>query len=383
MISKSFKLLITVCFCSLVLLVIPNLLQAQGQCAGFPDVDGDDNFCSAIEYAKKINVITGQSSGEFGYDQVLNRAEAAAVLVRYLDISLPTEFSEISKFKDVKKSEWYAPHFEILLKRGIFKGYPDGTLKPAGNLNKAEWITLWYRTLEFAGSKQEQSIKDVVKDKSTEWFRFYLNDAVSNGFITLNAGKFEPDKGQVRQLVADLIYRSKDASANPPILEGDSSGQGIDGSKLGLLAGNDELKNYADVMVGNQFSDAPNNATVVELSDNDSLTDVFSKSLSAMSKTNDLVVWDVNSLSASGRNRLLDGLITFAAYLDRFEQVQKIGDTYYQLKVLDFDMHVLWNQSIPANLKSGTVGVFANGVLLSDSDFQRDSLILPVIIWNN
>lgn len=66
MISKSFKLLITVCFCSLVLLVIPNLLQAQGQCAGFPDVDGDDNFCSAIEYAKKLMLLLDKVQESLG-----------------------------------------------------------------------------------------------------------------------------------------------------------------------------------------------------------------------------------------------------------------------------------------------------------------------------
>jgi hypothetical protein len=188
-------------------------------CAGYPDVHFSSDFCSAITYVQRKEILTGQGSGEYLPDAILTRAEAAAVLVRYLDLSLPSSYPLLDRFPDVDLSQWYAPYFEVLLQRNIFEGYPDGTLRPGGSLAKSEWLKLWYATQGIQGSLViNPTVVDVPNASGHDWYRFYLYDAIENNYIDVPTGYFFPADGQKRKFVADLIYKF-DQMSRPNVID--------------------------------------------------------------------------------------------------------------------------------------------------------------------
>lgn len=194
------------------------LLQEQG-CAGYPDVGTSDRYCEAIEHVQSLEVMTGQGDGRFLPDNTLTRAEAAAVLVRYLNEEPATSRNNISRFADADNSAWYAGYFDVLIARNIFQGYPDGTLKPGRTLTRAEWLKLFYVTQSRPGDSTERHLDDVPIRPDTDWYRDYLNDAVANDLIELNDNRFYPGDGQKRELVADLIHRLDNLDTDVPEIE--------------------------------------------------------------------------------------------------------------------------------------------------------------------
>ncbi|MFA6549875.1 MAG: S-layer homology domain-containing protein, partial [Candidatus Gracilibacteria bacterium] len=47
----------------------------------------------------------------------------------------------IAPFKDVKTTDYFAPYVDALKAEGILGGYLNGTFKPSGSLNRAEFAT--------------------------------------------------------------------------------------------------------------------------------------------------------------------------------------------------------------------------------------------------
>jgi len=183
-------------------------------CGNYPDVSQDDPYCPAIEYVQSLKIMEGQGDGRFMPEATLSRAEAAAVLVRYLNLDVPTTRDYISKFADADTNTWYSGYFDALIKKQIFEGYPDKTLRPGNTLNKAEWLKLFYVTQARSGSNVEKHVADVAINVDTDWYRKYVNDALENNLLDLNAGGFGPSAGQKRKLVADLIYRADGKSVD-------------------------------------------------------------------------------------------------------------------------------------------------------------------------
>jgi len=105
-------------------------------CGNYPDVSQDDPYCPAIEYVQSLKIMEGQGDGRFMPEATLSRAEAAAVLVRYLNLDVPTTRDYISKFADADTNTWYSGYFDALIKKQIFEGYPDKTLRPGNTLKR-------------------------------------------------------------------------------------------------------------------------------------------------------------------------------------------------------------------------------------------------------
>jgi hypothetical protein len=61
-----------------------------------------------------------------------------------LEVDLPDDDSvDVSMFKDVSKSDWFAPMVSQNYKDGILAGYPDGTFKPENTVNLAEFAKMY------------------------------------------------------------------------------------------------------------------------------------------------------------------------------------------------------------------------------------------------
>lgn len=108
----------------------------------FDDVSADDPYAKWIVKAAELEIINGYPDGTFGPDLVINRAEVLKILLRSSQLfearineidelrQLYSDSAPKLKFKDATDEEaWFYDYLWYGARRGIIKGYSDGTAK--------------------------------------------------------------------------------------------------------------------------------------------------------------------------------------------------------------------------------------------------------------
>lgn len=96
-----------------------------------------------IREVTSTGLMKGYRNGTFGPNKMITRAEMAAVVVRWMDLS--GDFS--SPFTDTK-GHWSAENIALVQKAGYMKGMPNGSFGPDQYLSRAEAVTLINRVLK-------------------------------------------------------------------------------------------------------------------------------------------------------------------------------------------------------------------------------------------
>ena len=95
-------------------------------------------------------------------------------------------------------------------------GYPDGNVKPSGNITRAEVATIFFRLLtedvRTANSTQSNSLSDVSRG---QWFNHAISTLSSMGIVKGNPdGTFDPDAPITRAEFAAIAARFDDKNTN-------------------------------------------------------------------------------------------------------------------------------------------------------------------------
>ena len=95
-------------------------------------------------------------------------------------------------------------------------GYPDGNVKPGGNITRAEVATIFFRQLtedvRTANSTQSNSLSDVSRG---QWFNHAISTLSSMGIVKGNPdGTFDPDAPITRAEFAAIAARFDDKNTN-------------------------------------------------------------------------------------------------------------------------------------------------------------------------
>ncbi|MDP2211184.1 MAG: S-layer homology domain-containing protein [Candidatus Aquicultor sp.] len=101
----------------------------------FPDVSSAHWVSPYVEAAKESNIISGDAAGNFRPDVIINRAEAAEIVVNAAGAN---ENASGDLFSDVASDFWAYVPIMTARNSGIINGYPDGTFRPTGNASRAE-----------------------------------------------------------------------------------------------------------------------------------------------------------------------------------------------------------------------------------------------------
>lgn len=169
----------------------------------FSDLPEDHAYYSAVSYLVNEGVVTGYPDGTFRPDQTVSRVEAIKFIFEGLNQEILTGNLP---FSDTDKSQWYGGYLYTAYNKGVVDGYTDGTFKPANTVNKAEFYKILFNGMGVDVNPEvtKNPYKDVPK---TEWYAPYIAYAKDLGIIDPGVNYLEPDKGMSRGEVAYAIYK--------------------------------------------------------------------------------------------------------------------------------------------------------------------------------
>ncbi len=138
----------------------------------FPDVRDDHENAQSINFLTSQKVVAGYPDGTFKPDGEINRAELTKMIVA-------SELTpDAKKYKDCfpdVKNEWFAPFVCYAKEQGWVAGYPDGTFKPEQSVNRAEALKIIFE-VSFNGKNIDQKAKNTLPlDVDTDdWYASYF-----------------------------------------------------------------------------------------------------------------------------------------------------------------------------------------------------------------
>ncbi len=158
----------------------------------FPDVQGNHENEKAINYLTEKNIINGYPDGTFKPDGEINRAELTKMIVAVNIIPDASEYKNC--FPDVKE-EWFAPFICYAKEQGFVQGYEDGTFKPEQNINRAEALKIILEVIFDEINEDEVLENNNVLDIDTSaWYLKYFVFADNRDLLDKQHIKEEGDK---------------------------------------------------------------------------------------------------------------------------------------------------------------------------------------------
>ncbi len=157
----------------------------------------------SIEAVKDAGVMTGYADGTFRPESPINRAEALTILFRTKNMDIgDTEY--VRNFSDVPRDAWFADAVNTAVAEGWINGYEDGSFRPENPINNAEWATLLQRA--FSIESDEDNVPSFSDVPARIWFGDPVAAMYANGLIrTDRSSFFHPEAGVTRASAAWTI----------------------------------------------------------------------------------------------------------------------------------------------------------------------------------
>ncbi len=170
----------------------------------FWDVDETDPHYYAVLHAYNTGVFDGYADGSFRPYDYINRAELAKVIMFSFTYVIYDNPGNNFGFWDLDTEAWYIPYLYSAYLNGVLSGYPDGSLKPADTVNRAELLKIF---LEAAVVPLEGCTEDIYLDvKAGDWYCKYAKFAQDYGLMGADYGFFYGEDSMTRGDVAELFF---------------------------------------------------------------------------------------------------------------------------------------------------------------------------------
>lgn len=185
------KILSAILLGLLATLPLTNVSASTESDTSFSDLSSDDPSLEAIEWMAEEDIVGGYPDGTFQSTNPINRAEFMKIVVESI-IDNPTGSN---CFPDVGE-EWFAKYVCYAKEIGLISGYPDGTFKPANEINFAEASKVITKALEIEG---------ITLEENDPWYREYVEPLSDLSAIPLSISDL--DKSIARGEMAEVIWR--------------------------------------------------------------------------------------------------------------------------------------------------------------------------------
>ncbi len=159
----------------------------------FPDMGATwYRYREAVQELRDRHAISGYPDGTFRPKGLINRAEFLKIVFRSESDSDPIG---AACFSDVKEDAWYAPFVCAAARRKIVNGYPDGTFRPEQTINFAEALKM---LLKAQG-------EEISEGRGEKWYEPYTDEFDSTEVLPRHT--YIPWENLTRERAADIIVR--------------------------------------------------------------------------------------------------------------------------------------------------------------------------------
>ncbi|MCC2683803.1 MAG: hypothetical protein K0R75_702, partial [Paenibacillaceae bacterium] len=158
-------------------------------------------------------VINGVGNDLFNPDQDITRAEFAAIMVRGLGLRLE---NGISKFSDVKATEWYGSAIQTARSYSLIDGFEDGTFRPLDRITREQAMVMIARAMKWTGLQSNMYAEEAEELLSpyvdagdvSEWARQSIIASLAAGIVSGRDGhELAPQLNITRAEVAAIIQK--------------------------------------------------------------------------------------------------------------------------------------------------------------------------------
>lgn len=173
----------------------------------FTDVRADDWFYDVVGYVYNAGLMTGTSDSEFSPNVATTRGMIVAILHR-LEGS-PTVTT--NAFSDVDVDDWYAQAVNWAASEGIVGGFGDGTFAPNAPITREQMASILYRYSDYKGMDvSARADLSRYSDAAAigDWATDVLSWANATGLITgMSADTIVPQGEATRAQTAAVLQR--------------------------------------------------------------------------------------------------------------------------------------------------------------------------------
>ncbi|WP_339243794.1 Ig-like domain-containing protein [Paenibacillus sp. FSL R10-2796] len=158
-------------------------------------------------------VIEGTGSGQFTPDQVITRAEFAAIVVRGLGLEME---QAATPFSDVKTTDWYNSAINTAFTYQLINGFEDGMFRPDEHITREQAMLIIAKAMKITALQTKLSVQsaDVLlapftdSSKVSNWAISGVTDTLQAGIIKGRSSKgLAPKDDMTRAEVAEIVKR--------------------------------------------------------------------------------------------------------------------------------------------------------------------------------
>ena len=174
-----------------------------------PNPGGNDGGTPALNRRDHYAYIIGYPDGNVRPQGNITRAEVATIFFRLLRDPVRTQYwSQTNSYSDVAGDKWYNNAISTLSNMGIICGYPDGTFRPDAPITRAELTKI--AASFFADPRVAREYDGRFSDvKGSEWYIAYLMKAIEEALIYgYPDGTFGPNRPITRAETCAIVNRT-------------------------------------------------------------------------------------------------------------------------------------------------------------------------------
>lgn len=173
-------------------------------CPYFSDVKTGAEYYKGLEYLYNNNIINGTSDTTFSPNDTMNRAMLVTMLHRIE--GEPTAMP--SDFIDVEEDQWYTNAINWAKETGLVNGTSDTTFSPNESLTKEQVVAIIDRYYEYKEYNLDKIKEDNPKDldNASDWFKLNINNMYQIGILNTDFdNNFNPTSKATRGDVAYML----------------------------------------------------------------------------------------------------------------------------------------------------------------------------------
>ena len=167
-----------------------------------PNASGKNNNVPDLNKEDHFAYIVGYPEGDVRPEGNITREEVASVFFRLLtDESRHEYWKQTNNYKDISNDRWSNNAISTMTNANIIYGYEDNTFRPSNAITRAEFAAIAARF-----DSDEYTGEDKFRDISGHWAAEYINRASEKGWISgYEDGTFRPEQYITRAEAMTLI----------------------------------------------------------------------------------------------------------------------------------------------------------------------------------